>query len=433
MSQLNAFDQHDPNYPAVRQLIFDHFHGETDIDVTVAQNDDMFSYSCFHCGGRPIGSMAYFRAGLSIFDCVADIAKSSFGGLANVGSFLDFAAGHGRFTRVLAGVHPKSQIWAAEIIPDAVRFHAQVLKINSIQSTPTPEDFRPSRSFDFIFVASLFTHLPNRTFTGWLKRLFELLTPNGILVFTTHGPEHMKPEDTMPPEGMLFVPSSEIPSLSTEDYGAAIVTPAFVRRVIGNVTGREECWYQHRALGSQQDLWIIGHNRLPLENFQYDSGPQGHVDHAYWHGPLDLSIQCWAACIHNDHKISTIRVLLNGEECGSLDVNYDRPDIADYLRNPHKSWAGARGTVRTPRPLQPWTDVLSFIAVCSGGKEFSLRTGGACTFLQFGAEATPVDLNKRFSPTSLTMRGKLHRVLDYALDGDWRLLSRKSLDFFRGR
>jgi hypothetical protein len=53
MSQLNAFDQHDPNYTAVRQLIFDHFHGEIDINVTVAQNDDMFSYSCFTVGGGP--------------------------------------------------------------------------------------------------------------------------------------------------------------------------------------------------------------------------------------------------------------------------------------------------------------------------------------------------------------------------------------------
>ena len=87
-------------------------------------NDDMYAYSERFCGGRPMGAMAYFRAGLSI-----RIASkiSSDGGLDQQGfsrsdPFLDFASGHGRFTRFLTAMMPANRIHSAEILPDAVRF-----------------------------------------------------------------------------------------------------------------------------------------------------------------------------------------------------------------------------------------------------------------------------------------------------------------------
>jgi hypothetical protein len=127
-----GYDRTDPTYPATRQLIFDYFQRELEVNVTVAAEDDMYSYSCYFCKGRPIGTMAYFRAGLGIFDCVADIAKWKFGGLEKVGSFLDFASGHGRFTRFLAATYPKEKIWAAEILPDAVRFQREYIGVNAV-------------------------------------------------------------------------------------------------------------------------------------------------------------------------------------------------------------------------------------------------------------------------------------------------------------
>ena len=433
MPSATAFDERDPNYPAVRQLFRDYLGGERTVDVTVALDDDMYSYSCNCCGGRSNGTMAYFRVGLNILDCVSDVAKWCFGGLEKVGSFLDFACGHGRFTRVLAAVYPKSRIWASEILSDAVRFQRDQLGVNALQSATKPEDFNPGRTFDFIYVGSLFTHLPDQTFARWLKQLYELLTPNGVLAFSTHGVELLKTGASMPDNGIYYIPQTEIPSLNPEDYGATLVSTDYVRRVIGHVTGREEHWHQNRALGSWQDLWLISRAPLPKAGFTYDQGPQGHVDYVHWNSPSDLSMQCWAACICPDHTISEIRVSLNGEYCGSVSVNYARPDVADHLKNPGKLWTGSRGSVRTSRPINPWEDVLSVVAVCSGGKQFALRTAAACSMLQFPGDARPVSPEERYSEASSTTRGKLHRALDYAVDRDWRALGLKTLDFLRGK
>ena len=119
-----AFDSSDPNAPAIRQLISESFLANKDVSLAVSLNDDMYAYSERFCGGRPMGAMAYFRAGLSILDCVKDIVRWRFGpaGFQSVGSFLDFASGHGRFTRFLTAMMPANRIHSAEILPDAVRF-----------------------------------------------------------------------------------------------------------------------------------------------------------------------------------------------------------------------------------------------------------------------------------------------------------------------
>jgi SAM-dependent methyltransferase len=103
--------------------------------------------------------------------------------------------------------------------------------VHAIQSTAQPEDFHADQTFDFIYVGSLFTHLPDHLFRRWLNRLYELLTPNGILAFTTHGPGHLKAGVTMPAEGIYYIPETEIPSLDPEVYGATIVTPEYVKKL----------------------------------------------------------------------------------------------------------------------------------------------------------------------------------------------------------
>jgi hypothetical protein len=70
---------------------------------------------------------------------------------------------------------------------------------------------------------------------------------------------------------------------------------------------------------------------MPTPAFLYDQGPQGHVDETNWYAPTELSVQGWAACICPGHSISEVRVLLNGELCGSVNVSYDRPDIGDHF------------------------------------------------------------------------------------------------------
>ena len=431
MSQNVAFNREDPQYPGIRQLFQDYFRGGKVINPTVHANDEMFRYSCEFCAERPLGAMAYFRAGLSIYDLVAYVADWAFGGLQNVHSFLDFASGYGRFTRVLAAQYPPEQIWASDILPETVGFQQREFGVNAFLSTTSPEQTQPGLLFDFIYVGSLFTHLPESTFRRWLQKLYSLLTPNGVLVFTTHGLEHLDPGIPEPPGGFHYITQTEIPALSTRDYGATLVSEAYVKSILQEVAGNANHWFQKSALGYLQDVWVVS-SRRPDRSFLYDQGPQGHVDYIDWLSPTHLGVQCWAACICGSHTVDEIKVLLNGEYCGSMQVNYERADVAQHLKRPDKSFAGSRALIRTPRPVNPWEDVISVIAVCSGRKECTLRTMNACNLLQFSPHSVR-SAGSLYEEVSSTKRSKLHRALDYTLDGDWRTLMAKGRDFLRRR
>ncbi len=44
-----------------------------------------------------------------------------------------------------------------------------------------------SNLFDCVYAISVFTHLSERLHYQWIKELFRIIRPNGILIFTTHG------------------------------------------------------------------------------------------------------------------------------------------------------------------------------------------------------------------------------------------------------
>jgi SAM-dependent methyltransferase len=433
MDKCYAFDETDPNYPAVQRLIWDYFGTGHSVDISVARKDDMYIWSELICGARPIGAMAYFRAGLLIYDFVADVVKWRFGPFDNVGSFLDFASGHGRFTRYLASVMPKERIWAAEILKDAVAFQQEQFGIQALQSTTVPEEFTTPQRFDMIFVGSLFTHLPDKTFTRWLKQLYSLLSPGGILVFSVHG-EHVIPEGaTMPESGIYYLASTEVADLDVEDYGATTVTDAYVRKAIQAVTGGSEFQYIYKGLNSYQDVYVISNAPMPAQPFTFDCGPQGHVDKCYWTAAQELELSGWAADITPGHAIKEVRVAVNGEWCGAASITTDRSDVAGHLRdsgNPQLVRSGWECVVTTPKRLEPFSDVLSVIATCEGGKSHALRTVMASSYLQFKNGAT----QEAAPPKHEAPPGAVERVVNavaHLQKGEFGELGRKTLDLLK--
>jgi SAM-dependent methyltransferase len=431
MGKKPAFDRTNSNWPAVSRLIDDYFERPMDVDVTVAADDDMFTYSIHICKAEPIGSMAYFRAGLNIYDFVAAVAGWRFGGIDKVQSFLDFASGHGRFTRYLAGVMPRERISAAEILSDAVQFQREQFRVNALQSTTVPEDFECDRKFDFIFVSSLFTHLPDATFVRWMRRLYELLTPEGILVFSVHGKNHLPPNEFIPESGIYFFPASEIPTLDVNDYGVTIVNKDYVRRAIRQATGKEEFHYLEDVLCFTHDIVILSKGKLPEKPLQYDQGPQGHVDICSWNGSRELWLKGWSACLCPQHTITDITIAINGEPCGNLKLNHDRPDVAKYLKypdNPYLIRSGWDGVARPAKLIDPFRDVFSAIATCTGGKKYGLRTVMAYSLLQF-----PSEIKTPWNEQTLSPRDKLMNAVEYMVNGQYGMLSRKMADFLRGK
>ncbi len=304
----------------------------------------------------------------------------AFGNLNNVGSFLDFAAGYGRSTRFWDHVPPKGVV-IAEIQAEALAFQARELNVSTIQSTTVrPAALRVDRAFDFVFVASLFTHLPDRTFGSWLAKMWQFVSPNGVLVFSVHD-EAVNESGVELQDGFAFIPLTEVPSLSVDDYGGNLTTEEYVRRRLREAVGAEAANAVRlpRALCFHQDVGVVPRGRVSEHPLQYDRGPQGSVDQLTVDGRT-LRLTGWAADIgfagleEPGHAISDLQVYVNGTELRSdLQLGLPRPDVAAYLKREDDPLASFSGwTASWTRRAVRDTDVISVVVNCEHGTRYVL-------------------------------------------------------------
>jgi len=80
-----------------------------------------------------------------------------------------------------ADFNPKTIAWCTHNLP-GIRFERNGLE------PPLPF---PDRSFDFIYAISVFTHLDEVGWTGWLREMSRILDDAGVLLFTTHGVNYL--------------------------------------------------------------------------------------------------------------------------------------------------------------------------------------------------------------------------------------------------
>jgi SAM-dependent methyltransferase len=176
---------------------------------------------------------------------------------------LEFASGYGRVTR-----HLKiDNLTASDVHQQAGVFTATELGVRFIPAPATPEPFTVER-FDYVFVLSLFSHLPDRTFGPWLSVLLDLLTPSGYLMFTTHAEKAAKEREPFlaavfdDEKGYGFVdagtdqPDLETPGTGNAAYGSMATSAAYVARQIRSAGGdlvsyRARCWWD------VQDEWVV--------------------------------------------------------------------------------------------------------------------------------------------------------------------------------
>ncbi len=229
------------------------------INVKIHPQDEMYLYALKNTDGRKDEALLrYFSNGKRILDAVKQIVEWYFDGFENISSFLDFASGYGRFSRFLLQEIPTNKIWVSDIYPAAVEFQKQQFGVEGIVSTNYPEDYQINQKFDCIFACSFFSHTPQKTFTGWLEKLYSCLTENGILIFSTHDLSLMTIETNVEAEEIYFTPESESLFLNTEDYGVTYVGEKWVGKVIQKVTQGKGKWHRiKRGLCGYHDLYII--------------------------------------------------------------------------------------------------------------------------------------------------------------------------------
>ncbi|WP_418647468.1 SAM-dependent methyltransferase [Thauera butanivorans] len=173
--------------------------------------------------------------------------------------FLEFASGHGRFTRHLVKALPPGSLAVSDILPGSTEFLCQTFGVRGFPSCAEPEDLDTQGEYDTIFVLSLFSHLPDGLWQRWLARLHRALAPGGMLIITTHGEFCANLVGLeLPPEGYHFIGSSESSLLDPSLYGNTFTSPAYVRAAIDGLAEKPARVEHVPALfWSRQDAWVI--------------------------------------------------------------------------------------------------------------------------------------------------------------------------------
>ncbi|NEP80764.1 MAG: methyltransferase [Okeania sp. SIO3C4] len=229
------------------------------VKVNIYPQDEMYLYALKNTEGNiDEALLRYFSNGKRILDAVKQIVEWHFDGFENISSFLDFASGYGRFSRFLVQEIPAHKIWISDIYSQAVEFQKKLLGVEGIVSTNHPEDYQLNQKFDCIFACSFFSHTPQKTFSGWLEKLYSLLTEKGILIFSTHDLSLMTIEIETDAEEIYFTPESESIFLKTEDYGVTYVGEKWVGKIIHQATKGKAKWHRiKKGLCGYHDLYIL--------------------------------------------------------------------------------------------------------------------------------------------------------------------------------
>jgi SAM-dependent methyltransferase len=176
---------------------------------------------------------------------------------------LEFASGYGRVTRHLPSLMPKAKIVASDIHPEACDFIRREFDVETYPSDIDPGKAVIGEGYDFIFVLSLFSHLPHRTFASWLQRLQRALAPGGALLFTTHGEtskRRFQGIDLTKEEqgdGWIYRRKSDQPDIDIEEYGTMIVTPRYVLGCIEECKDAELLSFWAGPWLGHQDEWML--------------------------------------------------------------------------------------------------------------------------------------------------------------------------------
>jgi SAM-dependent methyltransferase len=311
--------QPNERHPMVDALLRTRVPRWEELNRAIDERDDMldFSLQLFeHDRDRALEN--YFRNALEQFGLVRHIARWR----GPVRRMLDFASGYGRLTRLLVHDRLAEEVTVSDILEGGMEFQAAQFGVRTILSTTQPEDFAAPERYDLIFVASLFTHLPAATFTRWLRRLADLLTADGLLVFTVH-------DQSLAPEpfegGIRFDSSSESRVLDVNDYGSTWVTEGYVREQVLGVGTDFACVRMPRELGEWQDVYVV--SPAPIPSPEPRRMPKGFIDR------FDVTaggvhLRGWATAVVE--PVDRVEVWVEDEVVATARTFGPRPDVAAF-------------------------------------------------------------------------------------------------------
>lgn len=347
------------------------------LDCTIHPQDQMLLHSLRHHGDANAAFSQYFNVGLQQFRAFMQVWRLLGLDRQPGQQVLDFACGYGRLLRFLVPALAGHEVYGAEIQPEALEFVGRQFGVATWPSHYAPDEFEPGQRFDLIWVASLFSHLPDETFAAWLGRLGMLLSPGGVLCFSVHDQCLLPPGETLPASGIRFFGASEIDTLDRAAYGTTYVSEAYVARQIDRQFGPGYGYHRVvRGLAHEQDLYVVAPQGPALDalaDFAY--GPWGWVDERR----LDadgLYLRGWAAGL-DDTLLPAVELWVNGlyYRCPTGRL---RPDVAQAFSRPelaHSGWEFVLPAAALP-PSPPDQQMLVEVRAQDAGGQTALLYAG---------------------------------------------------------
>lgn len=319
----------DESHPLVDALLRARVPRWESLDRAIDERDDMLDFAIrLFEHDRDRALVSYFQNGLEQLRLVRHIASWR----GPIRRMLDFASGYGRLTRFVVHEKLAREVTVSDILEGGMEFQGAQFGVRTILSTTRPEDFPAGETFDLIFVASLFTHLPASTFTRWLRRLADLLTPDGLLIFTVHD-EQLAPAPFE--DGILFESRSESRVLDVDDYGSTWVTEEYVRDQVAAIGEGFACIRMRRALAEWQDVYVISPS--PIASAPLRRVPKGFVDR-FEVKDDGVHLHGWATGV--EEMADRVDVILDGEVVATTREFEARPDVAAWVGVPAATDSG---------------------------------------------------------------------------------------------
>jgi 2-polyprenyl-3-methyl-5-hydroxy-6-metoxy-1,4-benzoquinol methylase len=226
------------------------------IDKTISPNDGMYQGNQDH----------YFYVGYSALNCINNALIMTGKDPSKIKNILDLPSGYGRVLRWIATAFSGAEITACDLDVGAVNFCSEHIAAKKLYSNADPDLIDCEDTFDLIWCGSLFTHLESKKWKKFLTFFDRKIKPDGILLFTTHGP-YVSLRMTY---GIDYgINPDQINQLTkhyndsgfgfenynwTADYGISIAKPSFTLKLLEAHTDFNLIFYQEKGWDHHQDV-----------------------------------------------------------------------------------------------------------------------------------------------------------------------------------
>lgn len=228
------------------------------LNCSISEHDDIFGFFRSHPSSvNPLRD--YFADGWRTLSELMVLLERVDRPLLKTSSVLEFASGHGRFTRHLVKAVGVERVAVSDIVDDAMQFARENFEVKAFVSASVPEKVQWPQQYEVVFVLSLFSHLPRSTWGRWLRVLKDAVAPGGLLVFSTHGIKaanfHHVPLDE---SGFFFTPSSESLAIDGQEYGTTFTSPEFVAARVAEEWGSDALIHSSMVhFWNHQDAYVL--------------------------------------------------------------------------------------------------------------------------------------------------------------------------------